>query len=437
MALLTTPHERALTVLFAEIVSSAAESAEAFLGTPGTLTERSNDNGTVYWVRRFTDVLNRRQEAYIGKSDDPDVAQRVAALRERIDVANATATRVRLLARAGFATVDRKAYYTLASLHNHGLFRAGALLIGSHAYGALLNALGVRAVPYATEDVDIARREALALPDVPPFLEMLRATGIDFYAVPTLDHRSPATSFAEPGGARLRVDLLVPSANDDYPTIPVPELKAHAKGLPYLAYLLGASQEVPVLSSHGAVMVRVPAPERFAVHKLIVSQLRPKSSGKPGKDSRQAATLIEAVTERFPGAIENALQAAPKSALRLIEQGVEGLKTHLPESATDAWQSLGLFRPAKDILIDSAPHRRGTGMQRYANHSGNSSIVAYQLGPTSITVKFAGDRFYMYTYESAGAENVERMKELAVSGRGLSSFISTKVRDDYEQKFGW
>ena len=81
-------------------------------------------------------LLNRRQEAYIGKSDDPEVTQRVAELRERIDVANATAARVRLLARAGFATVDRKAYYTLASLHNHGLFRAGALLIGSHAYGA-------------------------------------------------------------------------------------------------------------------------------------------------------------------------------------------------------------------------------------------------------------------------------------------------------------
>ena len=56
MALLTTPHERALTVLFAEIESAAAESAEVFLGTPGTLTERSNDNGTVYWVRRFTDA---------------------------------------------------------------------------------------------------------------------------------------------------------------------------------------------------------------------------------------------------------------------------------------------------------------------------------------------------------------------------------------------
>jgi hypothetical protein len=58
--------------------------------------------------------------------------------------------------------------------------------------------------------------------------------------------------------ARLKVDLLVPSTNDDYQTIPVPEFQAHAKGLPYLAYLLGASQGIPVLSSHGGVMVGVP-----------------------------------------------------------------------------------------------------------------------------------------------------------------------------------
>jgi hypothetical protein len=66
--------------------------------------------------------------------------------------------------------------------------------------------------------------------------------------------------------------------------------------------MLGASQEVPILSPHGAVMVRVPVPERYAVHKLVVSQLRDKTSSKSEKDLRQAATLIEALVERFPGA---------------------------------------------------------------------------------------------------------------------------------------
>jgi hypothetical protein len=100
---------------------------------------------------------------------------------------------------------------------------------------------------------DIARREALALPGIPGFLDMLRATGIEFFEVPSLDCRQRGTSFKERGGSNFRVDLLVPSADDKYPTVPVPELKAHAQGLPYLAYLLAASQEIPVLSSHGSV----------------------------------------------------------------------------------------------------------------------------------------------------------------------------------------
>ena len=347
MNALTTPHERALTLLFAEVERSAGEQFEVLLGTPGTLSERTNETGTRYWVHRYSDALNRRQEVYLGKLGDPEINRRVSTMREMIAIANATIARVRLLARAGFATVDRKAYFTLASLHNQGLFRAGALLVGSHAYGALLNAIGVRATPYATEDVDIARRETLAIPGVPGFLEMLRATGIEFFEIPSLDRRQPGTSFKERGGSNLKVDLLVPSANDNYRTVPVPELKAHAQALPHLAYLLEVSQEVPVLSSHGSVMVRVPVPERYAIHKLIVSQLRNKSSSKPEKDLHQAAALIEALVDRYPGAIEDAASAVPASAARYLARAVKALKQHLPKSAASAWDSVNaISQPA-------------------------------------------------------------------------------------------
>lgn len=336
MTVLTTPHERALTLLLSELEHSASEQSEVLLGTPGSLTERTNESGTRFWVRRYSDARNRRQEMHLGKVDSPEVERRISIMNEMIATANATIARVRLLARAGFATIDRKAYFTLASLHNCGLFRAGALLIGSHAYGALLNALGVRATPYATEDVDIARRQSLAVPGVPGFLDMLLATGIEFFEVPS-DRRQRGTSFKERGGSNFRVDLLVPSADETYPTVTVPELKAHAQGLPYLAYLLAASQEVPVLSSHGSVMVRVPVPERYAVHKLIVSQLRNKSSGKPEKDLRQAASLIEALVERYPGAIEDAASAVPKSAVRHMVRAIRALDQHLPTTAESAW----------------------------------------------------------------------------------------------------
>ena len=207
MPSLTAPQERALTLLFSELASAAARQTEAFLGSPGSLAERINETGTRYWVHRYSDAAGRRHESYLGKSDDQAVIARIIDLRERITAANSAIASVRLLARAGFATVDRKAYSTLASLHNHGLFRAGALLIGSHAYGALLNALGVRAAAYSTEDVDIARRAQLAVSGLPPFIDMLRETGLAFFPVPALHRSPPSTSFAERGGSRLRVDL--------------------------------------------------------------------------------------------------------------------------------------------------------------------------------------------------------------------------------------
>ena len=165
------------------------------------------------------------------------------------------------------------------------------------------------------------------------------------FRIPSLDRRQRGTSFKERGGSNFRVDLLVPSADDNYPTVPVPELKAHAQGLPHLAYLLAASQEIPVLSSHGSVMARVPVPERYAIHKLIVSQLRNKASSKPEKDLRQAAVLIEALVERYPGAIEDAASAVPKSAARHMARAIKALGQHLPTTAESAWETLHAIAP--------------------------------------------------------------------------------------------
>jgi len=40
------------------------------------------------------------------------------------------------------------------------------------------------------------------------------------------------------------------------------------------------------------------------------------------------------------GAVEEALAAAPKSAMRLIRQGKQALERHLPAPAEPAWEAL-------------------------------------------------------------------------------------------------
>src|SRR5260370_11297169 len=84
------PHEKALTLLFAELEATATEQREAFLGSPGNLTQRTNESGTKFWVHRYSDAVGRRRETYLGTKEDRAVIARLELLRKRIEEANAT-----------------------------------------------------------------------------------------------------------------------------------------------------------------------------------------------------------------------------------------------------------------------------------------------------------------------------------------------------------
>jgi hypothetical protein len=65
----------------------------------------------------------------------------------------------------------------------------------------------------------------------------------------------------------------------------------------------------------------------------------------------------------------------------------------------------------------------------YKNLNGNSNVLAYEIGPDYINVQFKGTaKIYCYSYQSAGAGNVEAMKRLAQNGSGLNSFINKNVK---------
>lgn len=74
-------------------------------------------------------------------------------------------------------------------------------------------------------------------------------------------------------------------------------------------------------------------------------------------------------------------------------------------------------------------------MEKYKDWDNDSNIESYEIGEDFIIVEFKNgrDRFYKYTYGSAGSSNVEQMKRLAQLGDGLNSFISTN-KPNYESK---
>ncbi len=73
-------------------------------------------------------------------------------------------------------------------------------------------------------------------------------------------------------------------------------------------------------------------------------------------------------------------------------------------------------------------------MKRYANLSGNSGVTGYQPGDASIRVRFVNGDIYEYNARSPGLEHVNNMLELAHAGRGLATYISRFVHDNYARK---
>lgn len=73
-------------------------------------------------------------------------------------------------------------------------------------------------------------------------------------------------------------------------------------------------------------------------------------------------------------------------------------------------------------------------MQRYANHSGDSGVAAYEIGRGWITVEFAEGATYFYNAHEPGPAAVAEMQRLAKAGEGLSRYISREVRDSYAKR---
>ena len=224
-----------------------------------------------------------------------------------------------MLRQGGAMTTDTPSARVIAGLASAGVFRVGAVLVGTQAFVALGNLLGIRwASGLRTQDIDVAATRVLevAVPqseaDLPKALDALN---MGFLPVPGLDPKSPETSYTVRGRA-LRVDLLTPAqgARSGRP-IAIPRLRAAAQPLEFLDYVIEGAIAVPLLNG-GATLVNVPDPARFALHKLIVSGRRqPFEQLKAVKDRQQAGELLATLYDDRRGDLTLAAEALNKRAV--------------------------------------------------------------------------------------------------------------------------
>ncbi|KSV62399.1 hypothetical protein N185_08285 [Sinorhizobium sp. GW3] len=260
-----------------------------------------------YWYFDIPNGHGGRTRRYVGSADDLEISQRVANFLAQRDDLRARRRLVGTLTReGGMIAPDKMSGDVVEALANGGLFRLCGVLIGNVAFQCFAGVLGVR-LPMAavlTGDTDIAQDYAIGHEvedSLPPIVNLLQSIDPTFRPVP---HRSgAAASSAFVSGSGYRVEFLTPNrGSDDYVDHPakMPVLGgAGADPLRFLDFLIRDPIRTILLHKSG-VPVTVPAPERYAIHKLIVAS-RGRTDGhsalKRDKDVRQAALLFEALQQ--------------------------------------------------------------------------------------------------------------------------------------------
>lgn len=310
---------------------------DALSGIEGAPTlKQRGDKGYWYAARR---VGSDMRFTYIGE-DTAETQARIAQLEDlRRTAKERQETRsrlVRLLRAEGMTPTDRATGSILSAMADAGTFRLGGTLVGTNAFRLYEGELGLR-LPLGgmanTGDIDIAqfRKLSLALEDHvdPGMAETFSA--LKFAPLPGVE---PGRTWRwSQGGSGQLVEFLTPAFGEE--TIQdLPALGVSAQALNYLNFLIAEPIHAAALYRSG-ILVQVPRPGRFAIHKLIIADRRRDGAGslKSAKDREQAAFLIAALAEDRPDDLRQAHAAAMSTGPRWREHIGNSLQ-RLPETRT-------------------------------------------------------------------------------------------------------
>lgn len=283
--------------------------------------------GKDYWYMQYV-IGSKKSSVYIGP--DNEETKKVISQAKDLQEKNKAdqSIRKRLVATgiaSGLKAPNIAEARVLEALTQAGLFEAGCVLVGSQAFIHIGNMLGIEWNTEATktEDVDIAQQFEfnIGAPNLSiDLVDVLRQADKSAFPVPALNPKHPSTNF-KLRNQNLTVSILTPEIGKPAkgPVI-LSGLNIAAEPIRFMDYLLEDSQLAAVFSGSG-LLIRVPHPARFALHKLVVSQRRPIAmAAKSQKDLLQANSVLEVLKILRPGDVEFALDAAKEVGGKFIQQ---------------------------------------------------------------------------------------------------------------------
>jgi len=328
-----------LQTTYAELLERCAAAAfDASFAGGGAFT-RKTINGRRYWYFQST-VEGVRSQRYVGP-ETPELLKRIEHHQEALDDERERRSLVSTLVRSfGMPQPVPEIGNIVEALAKAGVFRLRGVLVGTVAYQTYSAMLGSK-LPISilqTADVDIAqfKNVSVAVNDqTPPVLDILKKADKTFRPVSTI-HGEQVTSYAAKGG--LRVDFLTPNEgpDDDKPQR-LPALQTDAQPLRFLDFLIRDPEPAVIL--HGAgVYVNVPAPQRFAVHKLMIARRRREGAAKRDKDVQQAEALLSLLLRKRRHELKSAWEEAYKRGKewrRLLGEGLDDLTPRIRDDMRD------------------------------------------------------------------------------------------------------
>ena len=328
------------TQLLSQCLQGAAPSGRGFSFVAKTI------KGAKYWYLQVT-VGSGKTQHFVGP--DTDAIRKLIAREKSLWKSAAPDNAIRqqlvsMLVAGGAQSPGNAEARVFEILERAGLFAANGVVVGSHAFAMYGNMLGVRwrSETTRTQDIDVATAAHILVGVNNRNLNLRQViieSKLGFIEVPVLSRKAPSTLFRI-RGQQLCVDILTPllgrtSAKPIY----ISSLDIYAEPVRFLDYLLVDSQPAVLVAKSG-ILLNVPAPARFALHKLVVSERRVAAfQTKKQKDISQAEQLLTVLARDRPGDLRIAWQAAAKQPDKFMTKLRSGL-ARLPRELREALASI-------------------------------------------------------------------------------------------------
>ena len=314
-----------------------------------------------YWYYRYSVAKDNRVQVYLG----PDSAAIQALIAKKqsqasLAVAGALRRQLKIAIAADACTTPSAQLKPIRRLAEYGFFQAGGVLVGSHAFAAYSNMLGIRWANdsiHKTLDVDFAHAGKNLSLAIDPSFKINTTTAIQSLEegfLPRISATGRSGSWAHPTDPDFIIDFLTPKSSVDDAPFECEQLGIALQPLKFMEFSLENIQQAILFNSTDTAIVNVPDPSRYAIHKLIVYVERLSSNSvKAHKDLTQSAALIEVLKRDRPDDLFDCFADAAGRGpgwKKRVDQGVRALEAKHPDLSLNTWFTMMRNQRAEEGL---------------------------------------------------------------------------------------